>query len=159
MSSFRKFFASLALLALCGILAVFAGFAARSRHLMHDQMVARARAEVDTIQLARRWNSEHGGVWVEKRPGVESNPHLAEPDVATVDGRVLTRQNHAIMTREIADLSQVNGSSIIRLTSLAPSTRPIAPTRRSMRRCSRCSVGRRNGSGPSGATDAPSSAT
>jgi diguanylate cyclase (GGDEF)-like protein len=119
-SSFRKFFASLALLALCGILTVFAGFAARSRHLMHDQIVARARAEVDTIQLARRWNSDHGGVWVEKRPGVESNPFLAEPDVATVDGRVLTQQNHAIMTREIADLSQVSCSSLIRLTSLDP---------------------------------------
>ncbi len=118
--SFRRFSASLTILALCGVTAAFTGFAARTRHLVRNQMLARARAEFTSLMLVRSWNMEHGGVWVVRRPGVESTPLADEPAVETTDGRTLVYRSHAEMTREIADLSRSNGATVFHLTSLRP---------------------------------------
>lgn len=118
--SFRRFSASLTILALCGVTAAFTGFAARTRHLERSQMLARARAEFASLMLVRNWNMEHGGVWVSRRPGVESTSLADEPAVETTDGRTLVLRSHAEMTREIADLSRSNGATVFHLTSLRP---------------------------------------
>jgi diguanylate cyclase (GGDEF)-like protein len=124
--SFRRFFVSLTAIALCAITAVFAGFAARSRHLIRGQMLSRARAEFQSIRIIREWNSRYGGVWVEKRPGVESSQFLRDPDLRTVDGRVFTERNHAQMAREIGELVRQEAQGSVHLSSL----RPLNPTNR-----------------------------
>jgi len=69
-----------------------------------------ATSYAQLIVLTRHWNAGYGGVYVEKKPGVESNPYLKElgvnPDVRTTDGRLLTLRNPAIMTREISELAR-----------------------------------------------------
>jgi diguanylate cyclase (GGDEF)-like protein len=72
---------------------------------MRDQALSYA----SQIVLTRQWNAQHGGVYVEKKPGIDSNAFLREmgiePDIRTTDGRTLTLRNPAAMTREISELT------------------------------------------------------
>ena len=55
---------------------------------------------------------------MEKKPGVESNPYLENPDIRTVDGRAFTLRNPAIMTREISEYAEKEGMFKFHITSL-----------------------------------------
>jgi len=78
--------------------------------LLIDTVRHEATSYAQLIVITRHWNAQYGGVYVEKKPGVESNPYLKElgvnPDVSTADGKVLTLRNPAIMTREISELAR-----------------------------------------------------
>jgi diguanylate cyclase (GGDEF)-like protein len=90
-----------------------------------------ATSYAQLIVLTRHWNARYGGVYVEKKPGIESNPYLKElgvnPDVRTTDGRLLTLRNPAIMTREISELARREntvGFHMISLKNLNPENQP-----------------------------------
>lgn len=102
-----------------------------------------AGSYVHQIVLTRQWNALHGGVYVEKRVPADSNPILRkigiEPDIRTVDGRVLTLRNPAAMTREIADLARAGSGVTFRVVSLNylnPGNRPDAFERDGLERFS-----------------------
>lgn len=93
------------------------------------------------IVLTRHWNARYGGVYVEKKSGVESNAFLRDmgidPDLRTADGRVLTLRNPALMTREISDLAlkeNIVGFHLVSLKYLNPANRPDDFERTSMER-------------------------
>jgi diguanylate cyclase (GGDEF)-like protein len=100
--------------------AVFVGLAFRTRHLHMEEVLMQARAHFNGIVLMRKWNAGYGGVYVEKRPGVVSNPYLDDPDVTTTDGRVFTLRNPAIMAREISEYSRQEGLFTFHMASLRP---------------------------------------
>jgi diguanylate cyclase (GGDEF)-like protein len=90
-----------------------------------------ATSYAQLIVLTRHWNARYGGVYVEKKPGVESNPYLKDlgvnPDVRTTDGRLLTLRNPAIMTREISELARKGntvGFHMISNKNLNPENQP-----------------------------------
>lgn len=58
------------------ILAIFVSLDLRSRALIHEQILTRARAQFSGILIMRRWSAQHEGVYVIKRPGMQSNPYL-----------------------------------------------------------------------------------
>jgi diguanylate cyclase (GGDEF)-like protein len=119
-------------------------------HLFHYQtvnelLIQTVRHEAESfahlIVLTRHWNAEYGGVYVEKKPGVKSNPYLKElginPDIRTVDGRILTMRNPAIMTREISQLARRDKMAefrMVSLRSLNPENRPDDFEKRSLER-------------------------
>ncbi len=105
--------------ALC-IAGIFLGIGIRSRNLIHAEMLSIAKAHFDEIVVTRKWNADYGGVYVEKREGVESNPYLKNPDIQTMDGKVLTKRNPAVMTREIANYFEKDGQFSFHITSLRP---------------------------------------
>lgn len=84
--------------------AVFFGINLRTRSLITAELISSTKAYFETIVATREWNSQHGGVYVEKSDDVESSQFLRNPDIETADGRTLTWKNHAIMTREISDI-------------------------------------------------------
>lgn len=101
------------------------------RKLMLHSLKHEATSYAELVMLIRHWNAEYGGVYVEKRPGVVANPYLRDlgidPDKRTVDGRVLTLRNPAIMTRELSVLTQ--GATGVRfhlvsLRNINPENRP-----------------------------------
>lgn len=101
------------------------------RDLMLRSLQDEARSYAHQVILTRQWNAGHNGVFVEKRPGVDSNPFLKElgvdPDIRTADGRVLTLRNPAAMTREISELSRSGGGvsfRVVSLNHLNPDNRP-----------------------------------
>lgn len=114
----------LVLLAFLG--GIFLGLAMRTRTLLHESILSQARSHFQSIVLTRAWNAGHGGVYVLKTPGMESNPYLENPDIVTRDGQVYTMKNPALMTREISELASLDTGMLFHITSL----NPLNPTNR-----------------------------
>ena len=100
------------------ILAIFVSLDLRSRALIHEQILTRARAQFSGILIMRRWSAQHEGVYVIKRPGMQSNPYMENPDLTTTDGRLLTLKAPSVMTRELSELADKNDLFAFHLTSL-----------------------------------------
>lgn len=79
-------------------------------YFIHSQTIEQARIEARTIfahNLAyRKWNTQHGGVYVKMKDGTSSNLYLDvdDRDITTVDGIKLTLINPFQMTREAYSL-------------------------------------------------------
>ncbi len=76
--------------------------------------------------LYRRWNADHGGIYVPSDEGTPPNPDLAnlpERDITTPSGRKLTLVNPAYMTRQVHEIGLREYGIRSHITSLTP-TRP-----------------------------------
>ena len=124
---FRTFFTVVSIVVALCLTGIFFGLTLRSNDLIQEEIVSRARAHFNSILLTRRWNAAHGGVYVLKKDGVESNPYLARPDIETSDGRTFTLRNPALMTREISELALKDGLFTFHITSLKPLNPGNAP--------------------------------
>ncbi len=102
------------------VVGLYFGVYLRDKELVQEQILASARAHFQNIVLTRLWNANHGGVYVLKGPGVETNPYLENPEITTQDGRILTKRNPAMMTREISELADRQGVFKYHITSLKP---------------------------------------
>ena len=96
------------------------GLNLNKERLINDEMELRAKAQFHLILLARRWNSDYGGVYVEKKPGVLSNQYLDSPDIITSDGKTFTMKIPVEMTREISEYANKEGAFRFHVTSLNP---------------------------------------
>jgi diguanylate cyclase (GGDEF)-like protein len=131
------------------VVTVFVTAISLLRYVAIDRLLVRStKQEAESfarlIVLVRHWNAQYGGVYVEKRPGVVSNPYLrelgVEPDIRTRDGKVLTLRNPAIMTREISELAareNILRFHMISLKNLNPDNRPDAFERSALERFER----------------------
>ena len=102
------------------IFVIFSFLFYRDYKLVNQQELDRARSNFNNIVLTRRWNANHGGVFVEKKEGVKSNPYLKNPDIYTTDGKTYTKKNPALMTREISEIAEKTGLYKFHITSLNP---------------------------------------
>ena len=86
--------------------------------------LAEARAAIETDVLYRRWSTYHGGVYVpvtERTPPNSNLKNIADRDVTTSSGRILTIINPAYMTRQVYELaSEKKIARKAHLTSLKP---------------------------------------
>jgi PAS domain S-box-containing protein len=89
-----------------------------------------ARVAYDKDLLYRRWNANHGGVYVFVTEKTKPNPYLInipEREITTPSGKLLTLINPAYMTRQVyeleAEISDIRGH----LTSLKPLKSENAP--------------------------------
>ena len=105
---YRNFIISTSMVVAAAVSGVFLNMAVRTGQLMTDGNLIEARVVFNTIALARKWNADYGGVYVEKRPGVESNRFLQDPDLHA-GGQILTKRNHAVMTRELSGYAAREG--------------------------------------------------
>jgi hypothetical protein len=90
------------------------------QHLI-QQLKETARAYFTQVLVTRRWNAEHGGVYVEVTKKTQPNPYLAddpERDILTVDGKYFTKLNPSYMTREMSEFAEKMGIYKFSLTSL-----------------------------------------
>lgn len=93
-----------------------------------DLMVQRVREQAvnyaDIITHIKMWNFDYGGVYVEKKEGVESNSYLKQlginPDVKAEGGKTFTVRNHAIMIEEISRRIERQDGVTFHITSLKP---------------------------------------
>jgi len=90
----------------------------RQNRLILEQSREQADALFESVVLTRRWNAEHGGLYVYKTPGAVSNPYLKKPDIVDTAGKVYTLKNPAMMTKEISALAAERGRFAIHITSL-----------------------------------------
>jgi diguanylate cyclase (GGDEF)-like protein len=115
---YRTFIISTSLVIALVLSGIFLDMAIRTRELMNDENIIQARIVFNTIVLTRKWNADYGGVYVVKKKGTASNPYLINPDIKTVDGRILTLRNPAFMTREISEYAEKEGIFKFHITSL-----------------------------------------
>jgi diguanylate cyclase (GGDEF)-like protein len=118
--AWRLFLLQVSLVVAIFAVGLYIGVFQRDKTLVRRHILADARTQVDGIVLTRLWNAMYGGVYVEKRQGVASNPFLTDPDIVTRDGRTFTLRNPAIMTREISQLRPDNSHFAFNLSSLRP---------------------------------------
>ncbi|MFH1217621.1 MAG: diguanylate cyclase [Pseudomonadota bacterium] len=123
----RPFILNVSLVILLMILGIFIGLFLNNKRLIENELQIRARSHFNNIVITRRWNAMHGGVYVEKKPGVVSNPYLENPDIISIDGKVYTRKNPALMTREISEIAAQEGIYQFHITSLQPLNPNNAP--------------------------------
>lgn len=88
------------------------------QQLINEEKLTQARAIFNSIVLTRKWNAHYGGVYVEKKTGVKSNPYLDNPDIHATNGRSYTNKNPALMTREISEYAEKEGLFRFHITSL-----------------------------------------
>ena len=96
------------------------GLNVNSERSINDEMELRAKAQFHLILLARRWNSDYGGVYVEKKPGALSNQYLDSPDITTSEGKTFTMKIPVEMTKEISEYANREGAFRFHVTSLNP---------------------------------------
>ena len=113
------------------ILAVYFGIYLRNNRLLLDSLRQQAASYYDLIVRVRRWNAGYGGVYVEKKVGMEANVYLREVGVAaekeTVDGSILLLKNPALMTREISTILGETSKIQFHITSLQLLNKENAP--------------------------------
>lgn len=114
MNHTSRFYRNLSLVIALVIVLIYFGLYLRSNQLLLDSAKQQAASYFDLIVRVRRWNAAYGGIYVEKKQGVESNRYLREvgiePDIVAADGRVFTLRNPALMTKEISTIfSELSG--------------------------------------------------
>jgi len=102
------------------VICVFTWIHLQTGTLVEKQLLDRAKAHFQTIVATRNWSAMHGGVYVVKQPGMQSNPYLNDPDITDNKGRTLTLKNPSLITREVSELAQREGLLIYHMTSLIP---------------------------------------
>ncbi len=115
-----NFILNISLVIIIFVVGIFIGFIVRNSRLINNEVLSRARSYFVDIVLTRRWNANYGGVYVEKKEGVLSNPYLENPDIEAADGKVYTKKNPALMTREISAYAEKEGLFKFHITSLRP---------------------------------------
>jgi len=95
--------------------------AAIERHVA-DLAIAQGRDVFRMVQAMRRWNAEHGGVYVRRSELSPPNPYLDVPyrDLRTRSGEELTLVNPAYMTRQVAEWILSEAHIRVRMSSLRP---------------------------------------
>ena len=79
-----------------------------------------ARMLYKQILLTRQWASDHNGLFILERKGVEMNPYLDLPTVKDNRGHTYYMRNPAMITRELSQYAQRDGLGHFRVTSLNP---------------------------------------
>ncbi len=84
------------------------------------QAQQQARMLYEQILITRQWVSEHNGLFILRREGVESNPFLDLPIIHDQTGNEYVMRNPAMVTRELSEYSKNKGLGSFRVTSLKP---------------------------------------
>ncbi len=114
----RYYIIGVGLLLIMMLCAVMFGMALKQGKLIREQVYEEAKALFDEIVIMRRWNAQHDGVYVMKKPGVVSNPYLENPDITDTLGNVYTLKNPATMTREVSAYAETDQRFSFHITSL-----------------------------------------
>lgn len=88
--------------------------------LVIGQTERQARMLAQQILLTRQWVADHNGIFVIKKPGVDSNPFLKDSDIQDKAGQTYVKRNPAMVTRELSEYASEAGFCQFRVTSLRP---------------------------------------
>ena len=74
----------------------------------------------NNIVTMRKWNADHGSVYVKSHDNIKPNPYLIENSTYTKDNELLIKINPAWMTRQLSELSNKNEKFYFKITSSNP---------------------------------------
>ena len=119
-SPWKRFAVNISMVILLFISSLFSGIYLNHQNTLEQELKSRAQALFNSLVMTRKWNARHGGVFVEKTPGMESSPYLKNPDIIASNSKIYTKKNPALMTREISELAEKEGAFQFHITSLKP---------------------------------------
>lgn len=119
-SPWKRFAVNISMVILLFISSLFTGIYLNHQKTIEKELKSRSQALFNSLVIARKWNALHGGVYVEKTPGMQSNPYLENPDITASNGKTYTKKNPALMTREISEIADREGAFQFHITSLKP---------------------------------------
>ncbi len=93
------------------------------RNRVTELALVQVEAAYDMNMTYRRWNNEHGGIYVEVTDDLQPNPYMSnipERDITTPSGKTLTLMNPAFMMRKVHEMTKTEHSTTERIVSLAP---------------------------------------
>jgi len=104
---------------------VFVGFHLRTERLTEGVLLRQGRSLFTQVILTRRWASDHGGVYVKLRPGVEPSQFLLnvpglKVNIADEDGQHYTLRNPGLIVRELSQIGDEKGLYSFHVASLKP---------------------------------------
>ena len=110
---------------ICAIITAFYGYILYRTSVFDETMIMKqaeqqARMLYKQVLLTRQWASDHNGLFILKRKGVEANPYLDLPTVTDVMGQTYYLRNPAMITRELSHYAKKDGLGYFRVTSLKP---------------------------------------
>lgn len=110
---------------------VFGALYLQTRSTLYASLRSEGQSYFNLVVQTRAWNSHYGGVWVVKRPGVETNPYLIKmgipADITTENNIELTLRNPSAMTREVSELTDISSGVTFHLTGENPVNPANAP--------------------------------
>lgn len=111
------------------VLLSLAWFIHKERKEIFSLARTQARIAYEKDVTFRKWNTLHGGVYVPVTEETQPSPfiHTKERDVTTPSGRQLTLINHAMMTRQVYDLTDAKSGLLGHITGLHPLRPANAP--------------------------------
>ena len=94
----------------------------QERQQILDAAYIQASVAFDKDVIYRRWNAEHGGVYIPITDKTQPNPYLNVPEreITTPSGLALTLINPAYMTRQVHELAKETYGVLGHITSLDP---------------------------------------
>ena len=111
------------------VTAIFFWMFQNSTQSAMSQLDQQAKSLLQQIIITRLWIADHGGLFVQQQPGVESSPFLPDTDIIDREGKIYHFRNPAMVTREISAYAKNAGLYRFRLTSLKlknPYNAPLA---------------------------------
>jgi diguanylate cyclase (GGDEF)-like protein len=113
------------LISILWILLIAASFAWNHTQAQKEQKrlaLHTARNLFNYILITRRWNAQHGGIYVPVTEKTPPNPYLQTPmrEIKVNDSLTLTKLNPAYMTRQISEIAKAQIDMQFHITSLQP---------------------------------------
>jgi signal transduction histidine kinase len=107
------------------LISAFYGYMLYRTSVFDESMILKqaeqqARMLYKQILLTRQWASDHNGLFILKRKGIEANPYLELPTVTDAMGQTYYLRNPAMITRELSNYAKRDGLGYFRVTSLHP---------------------------------------
>ena len=91
----------------------------RNIEFQKDVLIKQAQTHFQDQINTRKWNAQHGGLYVRSQNGLKPNPYLKDNTLLAANGELLIKINPAWMTRQLSELLDTQGFHF-RITSLNP---------------------------------------
>lgn len=86
-----------------------------------------ALSHFENLVVLRRWNADHGGVYIKQHDELKPNPYLEDNTMKSESGETYLRVNPAWMTKQVAQIANKTTNHYYRITSLTPLNPSNAP--------------------------------
>ena len=115
-----KFLITIGIVITITLCTAFHSLSKRQEMQILAQVKKQARILFEQIVITRKWVASHGGglIYVEKTPYIKSNPYLPDPDIIDRTGKIYTKRNPALVTRELSAYASKEGLYWFHITSL-----------------------------------------
>ncbi len=114
----KKFILYLGAVLFCFLTIILSWMYIQGKQSIMALLDQQARTLLAQVIITRAWVADHGGLFVKKQEGVESNPFLPATNISDRQGNTYCFRNPAMVTREISSYAEKEGLYRLRLTSL-----------------------------------------